>query len=68
VSDTYGSWQSETGLGATSGFGRYMAALDREERAAEIYAGLVKRAGQLVSSSHDPAEPLGGAVRGVGSR
>jgi hypothetical protein len=47
VSDTYGSWASETGPGATSAFGRYRAALDREERAAEVYAGLVRRAGQL---------------------
>jgi hypothetical protein len=68
VSDTYGSWQTETGLGATSGFGRYMAALDREERAAEVYAGLVQRASQLASSRHDHAEPLGGAARGASSR
>jgi hypothetical protein len=68
VSDAYGSWASETGLAATSAFGRYMAALDREERAAEVYAGLVRRAGQQASSRHDPAEPLGGAAPGVGSR
>jgi hypothetical protein len=67
VSDAYGSWASETGLSATSGFGRCMAALDREEQAAEVYAGLVRRAGQLAWSSHDPAEPLGGAAWGVGS-
>jgi len=57
VSDAYGSWASETGIGATSAFGRYMAALDREECAAEVYAGLVRRAGRLVCG-HDPAEPL----------
>jgi hypothetical protein len=68
VSDAYGSWASETGQAATSAFGRYMAALDREERAAEVYAGLVRRAGQLALSRHDPAEPLGGAAWGVGSR
>jgi hypothetical protein len=62
VSDSYGSWQSETGLGATSAFGRYMAALDHEERAADVYAGLVRRAGQLALSRHDPAEALGGAA------
>jgi hypothetical protein len=55
VSDAYGSWASETGSGATSAFGRYMAALDHEERAAEVYAGLVRRAGQLVSSQHPDA-------------
>jgi hypothetical protein len=68
VSDAYGSWPSNTDLGATSAFGRYMAALDREERAAEVYAGLVRRTGQLVWSTHDPAEPLGGAPWGVPSR
>jgi hypothetical protein len=68
VREAYGSWASETGLGATSAFGRYMAALDREERAAEVYAGLVRRAGRLASSRHDPAEPLGGAAWGAGSR
>jgi hypothetical protein len=68
VSDAYGSWASETGPGATSAFGWYMAALEQEERAAEVYAGLVRRAGQLVSSTHDAAEPLGGAAWGVGSR
>jgi hypothetical protein len=47
VSDAYGSWACETGLGATSAFGRYMAALDREECAAEVYAGLVRRAGRV---------------------
>jgi hypothetical protein len=59
VSDAYHSWASETGLAATSAFGRYVAALDREERAAEVYAGLVRRAGQLASSRHNRAEPTG---------
>ena len=68
VSDAYGSWASETGPDARSAFGCYMAALEQEERAAEVYAGLVLRAGQLVSSKHDAVEPRGGAARGVGSR
>ena len=68
VSDAYGSWASGTGPGATSAFGWYMAALDQEERAAEVYAGLVRRAGQLVSSKHDAVEPRGGTAWGVGSR
>jgi hypothetical protein len=45
VSDAYGSWVSETGVNATSAFGRYMAALDHEERTAEVYAGLLRHAG-----------------------
>jgi len=68
VSDAYGSWASETGPRATSSFRWYMAALDQEERAADVYAGLVRRAGQLPSSKDNPAEPLGGATWGVGSR
>jgi hypothetical protein len=68
VSDAYDSWARETSVGATSAFGRYMAELDREERAAEVYAGLVWRAGHLASSGQDRAEPLGGAASEVGSR
>jgi hypothetical protein len=43
-----------------------MAALDQEERAADVYAGLVRRAGQLPSSKDNPAEPIGGAASRVG--
>jgi hypothetical protein len=59
VSDAYHSWASESGPAATSAFGWYMAALDREEHAAEVYAELVRHAGQLASSRHTRAEPLG---------
>jgi hypothetical protein len=62
VSDAYCSWVSETGPDVTSAFGRYMAALEQEERAAEVYARLVRRAGQLVLGKHDAVEPLGGAA------
>jgi hypothetical protein len=68
VSNAYGSWAGETGPGATSSFGRYMAALDQEERAADVYAGLVRRVGQLPSSKDNPAEPIDGAAWRVGSR
>ena len=44
VSEAYGSWARETGPGARFAFGSYIAALDQEERAAEVYAGLVRRA------------------------
>ncbi len=65
VSDAYRSWASETGPSVASAFGCCMAALEQEERAAEVYAGLVRRADQLVSSRHDAAEPLGGAAWGL---
>jgi hypothetical protein len=67
VSDAYCSWASETGRG-TVAFERYAAALDREERAAEVYAALVRSAGQLAWSRHDPSEPLEGTAWGVGRR
>ena len=44
VSDAYGDWVA----GATDGgsaFGVYVAALDREDRASQVYAGLIRRAG-----------------------
>ena len=43
-----------------------MAALDAEEQAAEVYAGLVRRADELPWSEDPPAEPLGGPAWGVG--
>jgi hypothetical protein len=68
VSDAYGCWASGTGPGATSAFGFYMSALNQEEQAAEVYAGLVRRASQLVLGKHDAVEPSGGAASRVGSR
>jgi len=64
VTDAYGSWVRETGPGVESAFGRYMAALEQEERAAEVYARLVRRAGQLrLEQARTLVEPLGGAAR-----
>jgi hypothetical protein len=67
VSDTYRSWAIETGCCGRVTFGLYMAALDAEEQAAEVYAGLVRRADKLSSSENPPAEPLGGPAWGAGS-
>ena len=68
VSDAYGSWASETGPNATSSFRWYMAALDQEERAADVYAGFIRRAGERSSRKDNPAGPPGGAIREVGLR
>jgi hypothetical protein len=57
VSDAYGSWSNGTGQGSTSAFGVYMAALDQEERAAEDYAALVRRAGRLGSNTSGLVDP-----------
>lgn len=66
VDDAYRSWASETGPRGGVAFGLYMAALDAEERAAEVYAGLVRRARKLAWSEDARAEPLGGPAWGVG--
>ena len=58
VSDAYGSWASGAGARDESAFEWYMAALGQEERAAEVYAGLVRRAGQRVPRGHDTVKPL----------
>jgi hypothetical protein len=47
----------ESGAGTIT-VGRYTAALDTEERAAEVYASLVRRVGDLASSDGDLAGPL----------
>jgi hypothetical protein len=47
-------------------YGLYMAALDAEEHAAEVSAGLVRRFDKLRWSEDPPADPLGGAAWGVG--
>jgi hypothetical protein len=66
VDDAYRSWASEPGPWGSDSFGLYMAALDAEEQAAEVYARLVGRAAKLPWSEEPPAGPLGGPVWGVG--
>ena len=66
VDDTYRYWASETGPRGGVAFGLYVAALDAEERAAKVYAGLVRRAERLPWSGDPRAEPLGGPAWGVG--
>ena len=55
VSDAYASWTSETGIRASVAFGAYMAALDREEDAAEAYAVMVRRTRELALGEPDPS-------------
>jgi hypothetical protein len=57
VHAAYHSWATATGPSATVAFWRYNTALDAEERAAEAYAGLVRRVGHLVSDD-DLSGPL----------
>jgi hypothetical protein len=57
VDDAYRSWASEPGPWGSVAFYLYVAALDAEERAAEVYAGLVRRADELAWSEDGSAAP-----------
>lgn len=62
VSDAYRSRASAKGPAATVRFSACKTALDRQERAAELYARLVRRTGQVARSKRIPAKPLGWAA------
>jgi hypothetical protein len=66
VNDAYRSWASETAPRDGVAFGLYMVALDAEQQAAEVYAGLVRRAEKLPWSEGPPAEPSDGPASEVG--
>ena len=50
VNDRYGSWARETGPNGRGPFERYVAALDAEGQAAEVYAELVGRARTYIAA------------------
>jgi len=58
VHDAYRSWAGATGPRARVEFWRYTEALDAEERAAEVYASLVRHVGHLATSDGDLFGPL----------
>jgi hypothetical protein len=58
VHDRYRSWASATGSQAGVAFWRYLAALDAEEYASEIYADLVHQVGHLAANDGDLSGPL----------
>ena len=66
VGDAYRSWTLEMGSGNGVAFGRYMAALDGEEYAAEVYATLVRGAYKRLWGEKAPAEAFDGRVGGMG--
>jgi len=66
LNDVHRSWADETGPRGRVAFELYTAALDAEERAAAVYAGLVRRADELPWSEDPPAKPPGGRAGGVG--
>jgi hypothetical protein len=53
VDEAYRSWVGATRPDQAIAFGHYTAALDAEERAANVYADLVKRVGRLTSIDPD---------------
>jgi hypothetical protein len=50
VNDRYRSWASETGPNGRDAFGRYVAALDAEGQAADVYAELVGHARTYIAA------------------
>ena len=50
VSDSYRRWVAAEGTDAALAFSAHAAALDREQRAAEVYAGLMRCVGDLVET------------------
>ena len=63
VNDSYRRCANEIGPRGRVAFGIYMAALDAEQQAAEVYAGLVRRAGELRWSEERAVETVGPAWR-----
>jgi hypothetical protein len=51
VSEAYRRWLSAVGADAALAFRAYGAALEREERAAEVYADLIGRVGRVVAAA-----------------
>jgi hypothetical protein len=63
VRDAYDRWTHAPKVDAASAFAAYRAALDREERASEIYAGLIGRVAVCKRASPNPVAPALRALR-----
>ena len=57
VWNAYGSWASAPPEEVRRAHAAYCAALDREEAAAKVYAGLMRRVGHLVETADYPLAP-----------
>jgi hypothetical protein len=53
VHDAYRRWTEASSSDAALAHGAYRAALDREEAAAEAYAGLMRQVGHLIETDLD---------------
>jgi hypothetical protein len=58
VDDAYRSWVEATSPDQPIAFGHYTAALDAEERAANVYADLAKRVGHVTTTDPDSSQWL----------
>jgi hypothetical protein len=58
VWETYGCWKAAPVTDAALAFEAYAAALEREERACEVYADLIRGAGDLVTTDSRPVTDL----------
>jgi hypothetical protein len=59
VWDAYDHWLSASRVDAPFAFPAYVAALDREERASEVYAGVISRLDPLVSTLSEERPRIG---------
>jgi hypothetical protein len=67
VDDSYRACARETGPWGAIAFGLYVATLDAEERAADAYAGLVRRAEKLPRPRERRLEPFAEPAHGFDS-
>jgi hypothetical protein len=68
VNDAYRFRASEPGPSDRVAFGLYVAALNVEQQAAEVYGRAIRDAGKLVRSDEPAAQPLLGPGLGAGWR
>ena len=58
VHEAYDSWARASRTSSRVAFWGYIAALDAEERASEVYAGLVRGVGRLTANGADRSGPF----------
>ena len=63
LEEAYGSWCTARGPAAAEAFERYSAALSEEGRAADAYAWVTRRVGDLVSAEDVATLAIGSSAR-----
>jgi hypothetical protein len=64
VSDAYAGWTAAEATDAELAFAVYVAALDREERASQVYGSTIRRVRDLVTADGEPEAELAAAGAG----